>query len=213
VSSGGLKEASASWVNQLDLDKGAIMQHWRSAVVAYLRMAYAKGLVITERSPSQVKLLLEMQEECWWSIHLNRFASREHFLRYAGRYIRRPPIAQYRFLEATSERIQSRTMDHREKREVITSYIPAEFVSLLAEHVHDRYAHSVRHFGLLAPRSRGHLLPGVFALLGQSARAKPHRLSWALSIKRSFAVDPLLDSKGERMRWICRLPGGPPTQS
>jgi hypothetical protein len=31
-----------------------------------------------------------------WSIKIQPFKSKEHFLEYAGRYVRRPPIAQRR---------------------------------------------------------------------------------------------------------------------
>ena len=205
VSSGGLNDGAGFWVKKLSFDKSIIMQQWRFAVITYLRMAHASGLLRTERSPSQMKLLLDLQEECWWSTDFQPFNSRKHFLEYAGRYVRRPPIAQYRFVEASTERVRFRTNDHRLKREVVTSYSPKEFVELLAEHVHDHYAHSVRYFGLLAPKSKGRLFAGVFALVGQSARAKPQRLSWALSIKRDFQVDPLLDRQGERMRWAGRI--------
>lgn len=208
VSSGGLKETATSWVAQLNFDKSVIMQQWRFAVITYLRLAHASGLLTTERSPSQMKLLLELQEERWWSTDFARFSSREHFLQYAGRYVRRPPIAQYRFVEASSERIRFRTQDRKLKREVITSYSPKDFVDLLSEHIHDHYAHAVRYFGLLAPRSKGRLFAGVFALLGQFARAKPQRLSYARSIERSFHTDPLLDGRGERMRWVGRTVQG-----
>ena len=108
-----------------------------------------------------MRLLLELQEERWWSAKFQRFASRKHFLAYAGNYVRRPPIAQYRFVEASFERVSFRTNDHQLKREVITSYSPGELVGLLAGHIHDHYAHLVRYFGLLAPRSKGVVRWGV----------------------------------------------------
>ena len=50
----------------------------------------------------------------------------------------------------------------------------------------------------------------VFALLGQERVGKPGRLRWAVSMKKSFGVDPLLDREGsETMRWARRLPPTP----
>lgn len=47
----------------------------------------------TELSAEQVEATLLRQENRWWSLKLQSLGSKEHFLRYAGRYARRPPIA------------------------------------------------------------------------------------------------------------------------
>jgi hypothetical protein len=44
-----------------------------------------------------------------------------------------------------------------------------------------------------------------FALLGQQKRSRPRRLSWAFSRGRDFGVDPLIDRRGQPMRWVGRL--------
>jgi hypothetical protein len=153
-----------------------------------------------------VELLLEMKEQDWWNIDVShRLQTREHFLKYAGRYVRRPPIAQYRFTKISADEICFRTQDHRKKREVETRYSPAAFIENLAEHVPEHYANAVRYFGLLSPRSRGRLFAGLFTLLGQKPRPRPQHLSWALSIEREFRVNPLTDSRGEKMRWRGRV--------
>jgi hypothetical protein len=74
-------------------------------------------------------------------------------LRYAGRYVRRPPIAQHRFVNITDREVQFRTKDLKQKRVVTTRSSTEEFVAALAEHVPDRYRHAIRNFGLLAKRS------------------------------------------------------------
>ena len=43
-----------------------------------------------------MKDLLTHLERCWWSIKIKFFEDKWHFLQYAGRYVRRPPIAQRR---------------------------------------------------------------------------------------------------------------------
>ena len=91
------------------------------------------------------------------------------------------------------------------KQMVITGYTMADFLAALADHVPDRYRHNIRYFGLLSPRSKGRTHDTVFALLGQERRGKPWRLSWAALMRKSFGVDPLLDSQGNRMRWRERL--------
>ncbi len=205
VSSGGLNEMQGCWVASMKYDKSLLMQQWRFAVITYLRAANKMGLLVTEKSESQLDVLFDMEEQAWWSTHLAVFKSKNHFLKYAGRYVRRPPIAQYRFTEISKESVRFRTHDHRLDREVITTYRPEDFIRALGEHIHDHYANSVRYFGLLAPRAKGALFAGMFSLLGQTPRAKPQRLSWAFSVQRHFNLNPLLDAKGQQMVWRGRI--------
>jgi len=44
----------------------------------------------------QVEAVLVEQEKYSWIIKVQSINSKEHFLKYAGRYVRRPPIAQRR---------------------------------------------------------------------------------------------------------------------
>ena len=139
-------------------------------------------------------------------IDVKRFRSKKQFLGYAGRYARRPPIAQHRFRTITRQEIRFVTKDTRTKRTVETTYTPAEFLATLADHVADRYRHAIRYFGLLAPRVKCQTHDAVFALLGQERLGKPRRLRWATSLQRSFGIDPLVDRDGHRMHWTRRVP-------
>ncbi len=207
MSVGGLDQHRGSWIADLNFNRSRLMQSWRFAVITYISSAYKKGLLLTDRTASQLEVLLQIEEKRWWSAHLDRFTSKRHFPRYACRYVRRPPIAQYRFTEVSTDWIRSKTKDHRSKRVVITTYKPKDFIASLAEHIPDRYSNSIRHFGLLSPRSKGALFTALFLILGQTQLRKPQRLSWALSIQRDFNINPLLDSAGERMSWCGRVAG------
>ena len=152
-----------------------------------------------------VNKILTTQYERWWNIKLTGLMSKQHFLRYAGRYIRHPPIAQHRFVEVTDQEVQFLRKDLKLKRQVLTRYSIENFVAILAQHVPDRYRHDMRYFGLLAPRCKGKTSAAVFALLRQEKRARPRRLSWANSLRKHFGVDPLVDSRGRAMHWVGRL--------
>jgi Putative transposase len=154
--------------------------------------------------PGSLKAALA-REYRWWSTHVDYFQSKKHFLRYAGRYARRPPIAQHRFEEITDSTVRFSLKDKRLRMRVSAEYSPGDFVALLAEHIPDRYRHAVRYFGLLAPRSKGRTANAIFLLLGQQRRPRPRRLGWAYSIWRDFSHDPLIDSHGRPMPWVGRL--------
>ncbi len=72
------------------------MESWRKAVIALLRAALRAGQLRTKMAIDQVEAMLTQQEKRWWSIKVQSFKSKERFLKYAGRYVRRPPIAQRR---------------------------------------------------------------------------------------------------------------------
>jgi len=121
------------------------------------------------------------------------------FLRYVARYVRRPPIAQHRFVEITDQEVKFWTKDLRLKRKVITGYSLEEFVNTLAEHVPDLYRHAIRYFGLLAPRTKSRTFAALFTLLRQEKRPRPKQLNWRNSLRKYFGVDPLIDSSGQPM--------------
>ena len=205
VSTGGLDESECRWITALRFDKGALMHMWRYAVITYLRAALQAKVLGSALGREELRAVLKTQYERWWNINVDHFKSKWQFLRYAGRYIRRPPIAQHRFVKIADREVQFWTKDLKQKRRVTIRCSMEEFVAALAEHVPDHYRHGIRYFGLLAPRSKRQTSAALFALLGQQKHPRPKRLSWANSLRKHFGVDPLIDSRGQQMHWIARL--------
>jgi len=205
VSAGGLQESESRWITGLVFDQDKLMHMWRFAVITFLREALRAKALTSDLSAEKLRTVLTTQYERWWSIDVDHFESKKHFLRYAGRYVRRPPIAQYRFVKITDREVRFWTKDKIRKRRVNISCTPEEFVATLAEHVPDRYQHAIRYFGLLAPGSKARTSAAVFALLGQQKRPRPRRLGWAFLLQRGFGRNPLIDRRGKPMRWVGRL--------
>lgn len=206
VSAGGLEDSGARWIHEAGLHRVATMRMWRYAVVAYLRRALDAGLLKDDRQDLEVMATLDLQYARRWIVHVSRFQTKAHVLRYAGRYARKPPIAQHRFRQADRAAVRFQTKDTRTKQLVETSYEPARFLALLADHLPDKRRHNVRYFGLLAPRTKHNHRSAVFASLGQRPRPKPGRLPWAESVEKSFGANPLRDARGGRLVWVRRLP-------
>jgi hypothetical protein len=204
VSAGGLQESQGRWI-PIAFDKAALMAVWRFAVINYLWEAVQAKVLKSELSQEKVKAVLQTQYRRHWIIHVAHFKSKRQFLRYAGRYVRRPPIAQHRFLEINDHEVVFLTKDLKQKRTVETRLSTQAFVATLAQHIRDRYQHAIRYFGLLAPRSIRLTSAALFAVLGQQKRHRPPRLSWANSLRQHFGVDPLMDSQGRPMHRVGRL--------
>jgi Putative transposase len=174
-------------------------------VIELLRAALRAGQLHTKMTIEQMGAMLTQQEKRWWSIKIQSFKSKEHFLRYAGRYVRRPPIAQRRITHIGKGTVTFWTKDKKRRRRVEVQCSLEEFVDRWSQHIPERYQHAVRSFGLFSPRALQQTSAAIFAILGQERRPRPKRRSWADSIERDFGHDPLLDHKGKRMKWVRRL--------
>jgi hypothetical protein len=206
VSSGGLQESEGRWIASLHVNKDALMRMWRYAVITYLREALRTRVLRADRDDKDLRRVLKSEyERPRWIIYLRESMSKKHFLQYAARYARRPPISQRRLLRVTDGEVEFWTKDKKQKRRVKTRCSLQDFVALLAEHIPDRYRHAIRYFGLLAPRARNRTSAAMFALVGQDKRPRPRRLTWQASLQKYFRVDPLIDSHGQSMHWARRL--------
>ena len=205
VSAGGLRESDGTWVHPIEFDQEQIIDLWRFAVTSYLWKANRDVLLRSSVTPARFSDLILAQTGRRWNIHITRQMTKHHFLGYAGRYIRRLPISQKRILCVAPKKVVYQSKETRTKTLLERSCAPAEFVALLSQHVPDRYRHSMRYVGLMAPRTKRTTSAAVFLLLGQKQRSRPPRLSWRNSLIRNFQTDPLRDSHGKAMSWVRRI--------
>jgi hypothetical protein len=136
---------------------------------------------------------------------VREYDTQQEFLKYIARYLRRPPMAEYRFQPSPDGVVRFLYKDKKACEIRVAEYTVEEFILLLADQVPDQYRHGVRYFGLLAPRARALRFAAFMRLLGHSMPRRPRRLRWAASLMANFGYDPLLDSHGERMVWSHRL--------
>lgn len=205
VTAGGLCAATDAWIPSVYYDRDRVMKAWRKAVIALLRTALRAGQLRTNRTIDEMESLLAEQENVWWSIKIQSFESKMPFLRYAGRYVRRPPIAQRRITNIGERTVMFWYKDKKLGRRIYLQLSLEGFIERWAQHIPERYQHAVRSFGLFAPRSIGQTSAAIFVILGQKRRRRPKPLSWPFSVKRDFGRDPLLDDKGDRMRLVRRI--------
>lgn len=206
VSTVGLNLAERRLVENIRFPRDAIMRNWRHTVLDYLTMALESGQLSTTPSRLQLTKQIEEHRDHWWSIKVDYFNSKGAFLRYISRYLRRPPLAEYRLLPSgNNQEVCFLTKDRKLGRTVTTTCTTQEFIGRLADQVPDRYRHGVRYFGLLAPQSICKSYEVFLALLGQRRPPQPKRIRWATSIQKIFGRNPLLDSDGQRMYWAGRV--------
>jgi hypothetical protein len=132
------------------------------------------------------------------------FSSKWHFLRYAARYLRRPPIAEDRIISMTVEHVEYWANDLKLKAWVRIKVSIEEFLELLIQHVPDKYDHGIRYFGLASPAGKSLFSSALFVLLREEQKPRPRRLSFEAMSLKYFGSNPLLDSHGQRMRRVGR---------
>jgi hypothetical protein len=206
VTGGGLYGPDIWKEINYDRECDELMEEWRMAVVALLRAALHAGQLRTGLTTQQAEMLLANQTRRWWSVKVQSFDSKLRFLKYAGRYVSRPPMAQRRITYIGQKTVEFRYKDKKLGRKVEMELSLTDFIDRWSQHIPTRYQHAVRSFGLFAPRAISQTSAAIFAIRKQDRRPRPRPLSYAYSIKRDFGWDPLLDPAGKRMKWIGRRP-------
>ncbi|MCU1296657.1 MAG: transposase [Acidobacteriaceae bacterium] len=204
VSGGGLY-SSGSWKSHVYYDQDQLMKLWRNAVIKLVRSVLRAGLLRTGMNFVQMEAMLSEQGNRWWSIRIQSLDSKSRFLLYAGRYVRRPLIAQRRITSIETGSVTFWTKDKKLGRRVEVQCTLEEFINRWAQHIPERYQHAVRAFGLFASRALGQTSAAIFAVLRQKRKLRPKPVPWAVSMKRDFGKDPLMDGLGNRMRRLGRL--------
>jgi hypothetical protein len=205
VTAGGLYGVSDTWVSTVYYRPQELLTSWRRAVIKLLREALRAGQLNSTLTVEEIEAILSAQEKRWWSVKVQSFKSKEHFLKYAGRYLRRPPIAQRRITHVGERTVKFWYMDKKLGRRVEVQCSPEEFIERWSRHIPERYRHAVRNFGLFSPRAIRQTFDAIFAVLGQKRSPRPKPRPWKESIKLDFGRDPLLDSKGKPMMWVGRI--------
>jgi hypothetical protein len=202
VSAGGLSESEGRWIGGLGLNPVGLMKLWRHGLITYLRCALKAGILKSDLKDWQLKRLLSKKYEADWHVYLQEDVSKRHFLGYSARYIRRLPIAQHRFQKTDGPIIKFLSKDTETKKTVLDELPKEEFIRILGDHVPDKYRHSTRYYGLLAPRAKGRAFTLLFVLLGQRRRPRPARMPWAEMMMKYFKKKVLIDSFGQPMELV-----------
>jgi hypothetical protein len=210
VTAGDLQAVGAQGPRTIFFDREQLMRTWQRLVIALLRGVLEAGQLKSGMVRAELGCLLKREETRPWRVHVHAFDGKEHFLRYAGRYVRRPP---HRAAADSQRRRRICTVlvikDKRLRRRENVQCTVEEFIDRWAQHIPNRYRHAVRQFGLFAPRRWARAATAVFTIIGQKLRPRPKRRPWAIAIQQQFGRNPLLDPMGQPMNWVRHLAPAP----
>ncbi len=84
-----------------------------------------------------------------------RIESLDNVIRYVGRYVRHPAIAESRLVGYDGEQVSFQWKDHRTGAKRYRTMGVEEFIEALLQHVPERHFKMVRHYGVYARQLRG----------------------------------------------------------
>ncbi len=112
VSADGLQESQGRIISRIHFAELPLMRMWKYAVITHLRQALKAGVLQSDLDAQELRTMLTTQYERHWWIDI-RSMTKRHFLGYAARYARRPPIAQRRFVKVTERKVEFLTKDKK----------------------------------------------------------------------------------------------------
>lgn len=148
---GGALDAAGQWVRSR---RGFLFP-----VKALSAVFRGKFLAALGKLPVQPALLATLRGKPWVVYAKRPFAGPEQVLEYLGRYTHRSAISNERLVSAEADSVRFRYKDyaHGERRKIM-QLEPIEFLRRFALHVLPRGFNRIRHYGLLANRSKRALL-------------------------------------------------------
>jgi hypothetical protein len=208
VAAGGLSRDHAHWVRPQNprffLPKDILSEVFRGKFIEGLQQAHASGQLRFHgrlqdwSQPRLFRSLIRQLSALRWVVYCKPpFGGPEQVLRYLGAYTHRVAISNHRLVSFQNDDVTFRWRDsaHRNKRRILTLPVD-EFLRRFLLHVLPRGFVRLRHFGFLASRRRGQLLPRCEQLLAGAASTA------------DCAAVYSHERKDRPSLWVCPLCGG-----
>ena len=206
VSAGGLSPDHTHWVSprygNFFLPVAVLSKVFRGKFIEAFQQAFAAGELQFHgqlQALAQPKIFGRFVRQLFchhWVVYCKPpFGGPDQVLRYIGAYTHRVAISNHRLVAFHDDQVTFRWRDsaHHNKKRLITLHVD-EFLRRFLLHVLPRGFVRIRHFGFLASRRRGALVPLCKQLLASLPAATPAPLSVPAQ------PSPL---------WTCPLCGGP----
>ena len=209
MAAGGLSGDHAHWVrprnDRFFLPVGVLSEVFRGKFLEALQQAHASGQLQFHgllRGLAQPRLFRSLIRQLYaprWVVYCKPpFGGPEQVLRYLGAYTHRVAISNHRLVSFVEDQVTFRWRDsaHKNKKRFLTLPVD-EFLRRFLLHVLPRGFVRIRHFGFLASRRRGVLVPLCKHLLPAGSPVTPPASTHS-------------DSPGQSAPfWTCPLCGGP----
>lgn len=164
IPGGGLSPDGTRWISAREkylLPVAVLRKLFRGKFLAYLRKAYADGALRLDGSlhaladPAAFAALCNRLQAKHWVVYLKEpFGGPEQVLKYLARYTHRVAISNRRLASFDDQGVTFRYKDYSRGCTRTMTLEPREFIRRFLLHVLPKGFQRIRHYGLLANRSR-----------------------------------------------------------
>lgn len=198
TTAGGLSPDHTKWIPDFFIKHDSVKNMWKTSVLATMRRLYKQGNL--KMPPALQHLTTYQAFNSWinvlyqksWVVHLKKkSANQQHNVKYVGRYLKRPPLAETRITNYDDNGVTFFYLDHYDKQRTLITLTTTEFIARLIRHIPDQNFRLIRYYNWLSNRTRGDLLPLVHQLV-KHAIFSVTSISWRSMFHQSFGYDPLL---------------------
>jgi hypothetical protein len=127
-----------------------------------------------------------------WVVHLQKTTAHHNkTVKYLGRYLKRPPLSETRITKYDGENVTYVYHDHHDQSNKSKTMSVFDFIQRLVKHIPDSNFRLIRYYNWLSNRTRGKLLPIIYALIKQQPQYVK-KVTWYDMFHKSFGYDPLL---------------------
>ncbi len=148
VAEGGIK-SKGEWVDVPFFPFELLRKFWQYAVLKMLKRKLPK----TKENKQLIDSLFSKLPKGFYVRAKDQIKSKEEIIRYIGRYIRHPAIAESRIDSYDGEEVTFHYIDHKNTRQVVRMSID-EFISAVIGHIPDRHFKVIRYYGFYARQDR-----------------------------------------------------------
>lgn len=202
----GLHFGGDGLVRHIYFPIGVIGDRWSRGLLDFFELVIRKGSLQSTRNERTLLALIARYRTRYRKVITSKNRGIQQILGYVARYVRRPPMADYRIQGWDKENVRYLWRDKKSYGTVREEILPVQqFIARFIDQVPDKGMHSVRYFGLLAPHARECRNEAFLRLLRHPRPQPVSRLRWASSIRETFGRYPLIDSAGNRMVRTGRL--------
>lgn len=200
----GLHLGGDGIVRHIYFPTGVIGDRWRRGLLDFFELTVGKGSLQSTRNRRTLLALIARFRTRPWKVIISENRGIRQILGYVARYLRRPPMADYRIQRWDKDSVSYLWRDKKSYGVVREEILPVQqFIARFIDQIPDKGIHGVRYFGLLTPRARQCKFEAFLRLLPTPRPQPVRRLRWASSILEMSGRDPLIDSAGNRM-WRTR---------
>lgn len=200
VTEGGAK-INGEWVDVTFFPFELLRKYWQYAVLKMLKRKLPK----TKESKQFIDSLFTKHSKGFYVRATDRIKSKEEIVRYIGRYIRHPAIAESRIDSYDGEKVTFHYIDNDDAKHFVTMTVE-EFIAAVIGHIPDRHFKVIRYYGIYARQDRKNykkvmsLASGYGSIIQTTLPDYLHKLT------------PRCDKCNNLMEFVCYEPRKPPDE-